>query len=408
MNVIDYLEWRGDLSFETDPLNEIDALIFAWLSYYEMEKFRDSGISFIGKTISQIVEVHKNEIDVEKTSWVEIDKEKNLNLTIIPGESAAYLFWRASQTVRFKDAFLVEFKEIFSKDDIIQFAASCYEYAPKKRVVAFRGTDASLIGWKEDCMLSYRTEIPGQAAAVSFFHDQASGYDYTITGHSKGGNEALYCLLKMDEKRVKDVTALYNYDGPGFLEKLQETDRYKQVKTIIHSYIPKDSIVGMLLEHEEDYFVVKSGAASAMQHDAMFWYILGKKFILEDKTSLSSRSMNKTFAAFLNHPDLTMEDKEDIVNLLFSMFDKSDMKNITEITNDFWGNIGGIMAQLKDVDDEQKETVKKVTKILAKTGIQASFETTKESITKKLEQGNEKLVSGFGKFLNRLTSGEDE
>lgn len=408
MNVIDYLEWRGDLSFDKDPLNEVDALIFAWLSYYELEKMRDQKVDFKGKTISQIVELHKNKVDVEKAGWVEIDRERNLDFTIIPGESAAYLFWRVSQTERFKNAVLIDFEEIFSKDDIIQFSAVNYEYAAKKRIVAFRGTDASLIGWKEDCMLSYRTEIPGQAAAVEFFQNQDKGFDYTIAGHSKGGNEALYCLLKSDDKSVKDVTALYNFDGPGFLEKLQETDRYKAVKPMIHSYIPKSSIVGMLLEHEEDYMVVKSASASAMQHDAMFWYVMGKNFEYESKTSLSSRNMDKTFAAFLNHPDLTLQDKEDVVNLLFSLFDKSDMKNITEITNDFWGNIGGILSQLKDVDDDQKEIVKKVSKIVAKAGIQSTFETTKDSLSKKLDEGNEKLVAGFGKLLNRLTGSDNE
>ena len=32
-NVFDYIKWRGDLSFELSPLNEIDALIFCELSY---------------------------------------------------------------------------------------------------------------------------------------------------------------------------------------------------------------------------------------------------------------------------------------------------------------------------------------------------------------------------------------
>ena len=32
-NILDYLDWRGDLSFDADPLNNVDALILAQLSY---------------------------------------------------------------------------------------------------------------------------------------------------------------------------------------------------------------------------------------------------------------------------------------------------------------------------------------------------------------------------------------
>ena len=36
-NLMDYLDWRGDLTFEQAPFNEVDNLILAQLVYVEFE-----------------------------------------------------------------------------------------------------------------------------------------------------------------------------------------------------------------------------------------------------------------------------------------------------------------------------------------------------------------------------------
>lgn len=36
-NIMDYMDWRGDLSFEADEFNEVDNLILAQLAYVDFE-----------------------------------------------------------------------------------------------------------------------------------------------------------------------------------------------------------------------------------------------------------------------------------------------------------------------------------------------------------------------------------
>ena len=76
-------------------------------------------------------------------------------------------------------------------------------------VISFRGTDNTLAGWKEDCDLSYKEEIPAQRMACEYVEEMAASADrIELLGHSKGGNLALYaasaCSYSL-HKRIAQV-----------------------------------------------------------------------------------------------------------------------------------------------------------------------------------------------------------
>ena len=86
-----------------------------------------------------------------------------------------YLAWRGDLTFsqdRLNEIDATDFKDILDRDRVIQFAAITFSIDENHSVVSFRGTDTSAIGWKEDCMLSYSDEIPGQTEALSYFENQ--------------------------------------------------------------------------------------------------------------------------------------------------------------------------------------------------------------------------------------------
>lgn len=355
MNMIDYLEWRGDLTFSQDRLNEIDALIFSWLSYFEFENLNGHRFSVVGTPLGKIAE------------YAKLKPKASYENTMIASQSAMFLLDAASKTERFRNIKITDFENIFDRDRVIQFAAVTFSIDEIHSVVAFRGTDTTTVGWKEDCMLSYSDEIPGQTEALSYFERQDMGIKYTITGHSKGGNLALYTFLKTSKDKISSIEALYNFDGPGFLQKLQQTERYADIKKRIHTFIPETSIVGMLLEHEKDYTVIKSDHSLISQHNGMFWQIKGKKFETKTGTDFSSRALDESFRSFLNDPDFQAKDKEFFVETIFKVLDQCGLKDFRDLNDDKLNSMmnisKGIFTSLVNADRKQQEILRRAMKI---------------------------------------------
>lgn len=207
MNMLDYLEWRGDLPFDRDPFNEVDALIFSLISYYEFEHFYQIVTDVKGYTLAEYVQLHDDNVSI----FGEIDRNIDVENEIMPRKTAPFVLSKAVKTERFANIRIVDFRNVFDEERVIQFAAVTFELPDGKRVVTYRGTDSSIVGWKEDCMLSYLREIPGQTEAVKYLNESEQGKKYYIVGHSKGGNEALYSYLKVKEERLADIVAVYNF-----------------------------------------------------------------------------------------------------------------------------------------------------------------------------------------------------
>ena len=111
---------------------------------------------------------------------------------------------------------LVDFQDIYDSQDK-QFAAVTYVIPNGPTVVAFRGTDSTIIGWKEDFMISY-TSVPSQDLALSYAikHVGEADGDVIILGHSKGAHLALFAAAHLEEKYQDKLLHVYLNDGPGF------------------------------------------------------------------------------------------------------------------------------------------------------------------------------------------------
>ena len=325
MNILDYLDWRGDLSFEAAEINEVDALIFAWLSYYHFEELGAADAELDGLSLREIAGLH-----VQKNGPFQ---RINLTTTIQPSLTAAWLLHCVSGTRRFSAVRVCDFRRVADHAEAIQFAAISLLPTEALRVVAYRGTDATIAGWKEDCRLSFREAVPAQTLGAQYLEDVADGRRALLCGHSKGGNLAVYAALHAPDSRLADIDRIYNFDGPGFCFDTLDAGRYARVRDRIVTIVPESSIVGMLLEHDEEYRVVESQMAGILQHDAMFWQVKGNRFVYSDKLNASSVIADKAMHDWIR--GMSPEEREGFVDAVFGIIESTGAQRLAELPEKF-------------------------------------------------------------------------
>jgi hypothetical protein len=190
------------------------------------------------------------------------------------------------------------------------------------------------VGWKENFNMSFMMPVPAQLEAVAYTEKiaEALSGDLYLGGHSKGGNLAVYAAVKCDPKIKSRILGVYNNDGPGFDALFIEGADYQSMRGKIRTIVPHSSVVGMLLEHEDHYEVVKSNATAIFQHDALSWEVLGSQFINLDTVTQESRLIDQTLKTWMN--GLSVEEREHIVDALYETLAQTNYKTITELTSD--------------------------------------------------------------------------
>ena len=332
--LFDYLDWRGDLKFSDVPPNEIDSLIFTLLSYVAFDGIVPNGIDEPTITLRDAVRRYLRE---HKGETAYLGK-------IVPSEILS-LAAKASKTIRYASVKMLAYTNHIDPQTQTQFSAITFLPQNAPSYVAFRGTDDTLVGWKEDFNMSFLQPVPAQLEAVSYLETVAPilSKKFYVGGHSKGGNLAVYAAVKCDPAIQDRILTVYNNDGPGFTREFIDGVDYQNLRGKIRTFVPASSVVGMLLEHEESYEVVKSNATGLMQHDGCSWEVLGSKFIYLDTVTNESRVIDSALRAWLN--GLSMEEREKVVDSVYEVLVATNASTLTELTADkvklvkAWGNL---------------------------------------------------------------------
>ena len=248
MHLSEYVLSVSSKTFSALPFNEVDALVFAQISYYDYSVFED-GISF------EEIKSHKNII-------------KATNLKNLIGKEDEKLFNLVIGSKRYGKT-IVKW-HVANTDGTIPTQFSATTFINKHlAVVAFRGTDGTVVGWHEDMNMTYQFPIAGQVNAQKYLNKvlpNLTSYDVKVVGHSKGGNLAVYATVMALKKYQGLITGSYNFDGPGFTKAFYDLDAYINVREIVHKFIPVQSSIGrMMLDYKENK-IVKSDKTYAMQH----------------------------------------------------------------------------------------------------------------------------------------------
>jgi len=317
--MMDYVAWRGDLSFEQDELNEIDALILSELSYIDF-----SGIA----PASFAKEVT---IAAASEAYFKKNPETKGKLGIIVPDTIHDLLRAAAASARFGGIGMSGYESATDEAEEKQFAAVTFTLGENLKFAAFRGTDDSIVGWKENFNMCYLFPVPAQVCAADYLNRLAAACPHRLVtgGHSKGGNLAVYAAEYCEDTVQSRIAAVYNNDGPGFPDSQLENERYLRIRGRMHTFLPQQSIVGILLQHEEDFHAVKSTAVGPMQHDGFSWELVGRGFAYAPALAASSRRTDKTLRAWVD--DMDMEQREQFICKLFAIRRTSKALSLTDL-----------------------------------------------------------------------------
>jgi hypothetical protein len=375
---IDYLQWRGDLSFSKDPFNDVDALILALLSYLP---FKDIVPGFESNKEISLKDTAKQYFSKFSTN---ANKSSNINATASSSFNTQIevLLKEAGSCPRFENIRLSRYEE--NTDFIVgrQFAAVTFNLhnSEHQKVIAFRGTDNSVVGWKEDFELAYMKQIPAHESACKYLERTIGIFSsqFIVCGHSKGGNLALYAGTHLSAARQSRLAKIINFDGPGFDFSNVPKDPFLQYKHKIINYIPEESMVGLLLDSIGKRTVVSSAARFVFQHDAFNWKIERSKFVQGSLTN-NAKLLEQTLKTWLT--EISLSEREMFLEVLFEMLGASEGTAIKSNPQESLQEINKIFKKYSGLDKESKKILTQVFESLSAEARRTLSGTIKEKIT---------------------------
>lgn len=347
-NIIDYAR-EEQRSFEELPFNEVDALILAQLAYEDIPRLvpalddeRNMYGTFRGRMHHFPMDRHNlrqsakallrapfsaitlKQMDEVLHGGADSACQHQVHAVNFTDPAIMHSFVRTiAANPRFSGLRVGAFAERFDTDEQTQTAALTFLLPDGTLVLSFRGTDDSLVGWKEDFNMAFQYPVPAQRMAADYICAVAKLWpgDMILTGHSKGGNSAVYAAMNAPAKIRKRIAAVYSLDGPGFPEHVVTSEPYLSTVSKVHKIVPDSSIIGMVLETPEPCVVVKADCEGLMQHFAFAWQVDGDAFVRVDDIAPSSHEFNSSFNRWMT--GLSREEREHAVDALFQVIHAS-------------------------------------------------------------------------------------
>ena len=350
-NVCDYVKWRGDITLEQSKFNEIDNLILSRFSYFPFDKI-----------------IEENEIVTIKELSRRFQKQDVTKLPILWKDDVD-LFPLIGESKRFGELLATKYINKIDPEQEKQFAAITVLMPDDTIFISYRGTDNTIVGWKEDLNMSFKSHIASQLSAKKYLEMIAKEYPdkkIRIGGHSKGGNIAVYAATFVSQEIKDRIINVYNNDGPGFCDDVIETPEYHEMIKKVHTYI------GRLMNHREKYTVVESVQKGIMQHDLYSWQVLGTKFITLEEVTNGSEFVDKTIKEWLENVE--PEKREQVIDVVFDILNATDAQTMKEIKNSWFTSARTMMASYKNIDNETKDMIWKAVGELLKSAKNNIFE----------------------------------
>jgi len=350
--LFDYLAWRGDLDFNVSPFNPVDNIIISQLAYLTMDGIVPSPEQKEGISIDLAVRVYNEKI-----------KEPGFKLSSIFKEDHE-LIRALGSSRRFGSCQLFGYVNHVNAEHEIQFSAICVCLSGGLTFIVFRGTDCSIVGWKEDFNMCFKDVIPSQIEAVKYLEKMApqiKGSLY-IGGHSKGGNLAIYAAASCSNRIKKRIKCVYSNDAPGFNEKFLSCDGFKKIKNRIHFYVPQSSIIGMFMDHGADTTVIKSSENGIMQHNLYSWNVTHNDLVYAEKSTAGSQFVNSTLRGWLENID--NEKREQFIEALYHILSMANVQSTSELETSWVSIAWRVMKSLGGVEESKRKIIKETIKEL--------------------------------------------
>ena len=315
----DYLVWRGDLSFRTDPLNEVDNYILAKVGCPDYTGIVPAG----GETVLLRDAV---------SAFFGQKKNENVSFGALASSMIAPVLRKLTATQRFGEIGLSGFVKKLEPSSTEQFSALTLLLPDRTAYISFRGTDDTLIGWKENMMMSVSDAVPAQTDALAYLNEAARKVSgpLIVGGHSKGGNLAVYAAAMADPAIQRRIRAVYNNDGPGFTKAFLQSEGYERIRSKLHTLLPQYSLVGMMLEREKNVSIVSAPHPGPSAHDGLRWAVEGPRFARCEQFSKSSLSFEESLRSVMEGMDV--DARKTFISQLFDTLEEAGASTVTDLS----------------------------------------------------------------------------
>ena len=344
MNILGYIK-NNNQTFEEMPFTAVDALVVSWISYFDFAEAAHL-LPIAIKEIGTIPHYHK--LDPYKGTFLAKTSRKIMNALV--------------NSPRFQNVELLQFEQILDKKLDVQFGAIAVRINTQI-IVAFRGTDPSYTGWKEDFTLSYKKSIHSYQLATAFLNKVLNNYQENIIlcGHSKGGNIVTYLLSELED--VSRIGFVYSFDGPGF----RNTPLFKGKEERLERFVkivPQSSFVGVLFVNETDMEIIKSRSVMMLQHNPLEWIIKNNDFIYVKKRTFTSKYLDRAVNSWIDSLDVIQ--RERFTEIVFNELDKFETQDFSTFFLKIFKQIKPICRAYIHLNKEDRRLVNLVIKKLVR------------------------------------------
>lgn len=382
-NLFEYLKWRGDVPLSVSPFNEVDNVVLSFLSYTDFGGCvpEDGTVVLFQDVFDAFFSRHTRQEIAETRS---LTAKSPLIMDGITGGA------------RFGKMKMCNYVDIVNPRMDEQFSAVTYLLDDGTAFVAYRGTDNSVVGWKEDFNFSYIAGTEGQKRSVRYLTRIADTLSCPLRlgGHSKGGNFAVFAA-SFCEKEIQDrIEIIYANDSPGFPDTILQTEGYQRILPKILSIIPDSSVIGTLLSSNSTQKVIKSSASGLTQHDALTWETERTGFVPAELSDFGI-FVSQTISSWLS--GLDDDERKIFTDTLFSLFESTGKATFVELSDDGWKSAERILSAIWSLPKEQQKTMTQLLRQLFESVGKIAGEQFKNlPMIKKIEENLQPLQSETG------------
>ena len=320
--ILEYLDWRSDVPMSAVPYNDADELVLCRVAYLPFEGILPERFSLRGLPLTEAVR------RLQRLCGEPGDGRRLLQ----PEDEQ--LLEKLAYSVRFSAVRLTGYISRLDAAQEKQFSALTALLPDRTVLVLYRGTDNTLVGWKEDFNMSFTEQIPAQRDAVEYLQTAAAKYRFAplrVSGHSKGGNLAMYAAAFCGEKVQARIRRVVNCDGPGFLDHVVQAPGCRSIAERTVTYLPQFSLFGMLLEATGSSVVVQSGGDLIAQHDLYSWQVTREGPVLLDSLSDSSLFLDAALKDWL--AAMTPAQREEVVDSIFDLLQDVGIESLEDFAD---------------------------------------------------------------------------
>lgn len=343
-HIVSYVKRHKENTFADVPFNEVDALVLSQFIYLKLD-----GLIPTTSEKKEPVYLYEiaNHLDYEKVFMDERYRKDNMEL-----------FEAMVDSKRFRRMRMNFFSDITSVLAETQFSAMTVFLEEGPNVIIYRGTDETMVGWKEDFNMIFREPVTGQSLSAMYLQQvsQLIEGEFIVSGHSKGGNFAIYASMNVEEKIQDRIHKVYSFDSPGFRPEILESVDFNKIKDRIIKYLPHSSIFGMLLQSKETYRIVECFSIGLLQHNPYNWQVLGNEFKKIDELDKSSVFFYETYNEWLYN--LSDEQLHAYSEIWYQIMQDANITTMLQFTKEPGKALISLIDAIRETDDKTKEMAK--------------------------------------------------